>query len=165
MKVMLIPIVVNELRKVPKNLVKGLEELAISGGIKTIQIQHCWDRLEYWEESWRLEVTRWHSSYSIRPPAKQAWKPQKEWNNSNHKAFHPRDNIDRLYVSRKEGGRGLANIEDNVDASRQRLKDYIKKAQRKTDHDHQKRYWQHEDQQNRNNQKTKVGGRKTLWTF
>ena len=34
-----------------------------------------------------------------------------------HKALHPRDNADRLYVSRKEGGRGLASIEDSVDAS------------------------------------------------
>ena len=44
-----------------------------------------------------------------------------------HKALHPRDNIDRLYVSRKEGGRGLASIEDNVDASIQQHKDYIEK--------------------------------------
>ena len=29
-----------------------------------------------------------------------------------HKALHPRDDIDRLCVSRKEGGRGLASIED-----------------------------------------------------
>ena len=42
-----------------------------------------------------------------------------------HKALHPRDDVDRLYVSRKEEGRGLANIEDNVDASIQRLEDYI----------------------------------------
>ena len=42
-----------------------------------------------------------------------------------HKALHPRDDVDRLYVSRKEGGRGLASIEDSVDASIQRLKDYI----------------------------------------
>ena len=34
-----------------------------------------------------------------------------------HKALYPRDNIDRLYVSRKEGGRGIAGIEDCVDAS------------------------------------------------
>ena len=33
-----------------------------------------------------------------------------------HKALHPRDNVDRLYVSRNEGGRGLASIEDSVDA-------------------------------------------------
>ena len=44
-----------------------------------------------------------------------------------HKALHPRDDVDRLYVSRKEGGRGLASIEDNVDASIQRLEDYIQK--------------------------------------
>ena len=44
-----------------------------------------------------------------------------------HKALHPRDDVVRLYVSRKEGGRGLASIEDSVEASIQRLKDYIQK--------------------------------------
>ena len=44
-----------------------------------------------------------------------------------HKALHPRDDVDRLYVSRKEGGRGLASIEDSADASIQRLEDYIGK--------------------------------------
>ena len=43
------------------------------------------------------------------------------------KALHSRDDIDRLYVSKKEGGRGLASIEDSVDASIQRLEDYIQK--------------------------------------
>ena len=33
-----------------------------------------------------------------------------------HKALHPRDDIDRLYVSKKERGRGLTSIEDSVDA-------------------------------------------------
>ena len=47
-----------------------------------------------------------------------------------HKALHPRDDVDRLYVSRKEGGRGLASIEDSVDASIQRLNDYIEKQER-----------------------------------
>ena len=41
------------------------------------------------------------------------------------KALHPRYDVDRLYVSRREGGRGLASIEDSVDTSIQRLKDYI----------------------------------------
>ena len=44
-----------------------------------------------------------------------------------HKVLHPRDNIDRLYVSRKEGGRGLASIEDSVGTSIQRLEEYIEK--------------------------------------
>ena len=44
-----------------------------------------------------------------------------------HKALHPRDDVDRLGVSRKEGGRGLASIEDSADASIQRLEDYIGK--------------------------------------
>ena len=47
-----------------------------------------------------------------------------------HKALHPRDDVDRLYVSRKEGGRELATIEDSVDASIQHLEDYIEKHER-----------------------------------
>ena len=47
-----------------------------------------------------------------------------------HKALHPRDDVDRLYVQRKEGGRWLASIEDSVDASIQRLEDYIEKHER-----------------------------------
>ena len=43
------------------------------------------------------------------------------------KALHSSDNDDRLYVSRKEGGRGLARIEDSVETSIQRLENYIEK--------------------------------------
>ena len=44
-----------------------------------------------------------------------------------YNTLHPRDDVDSLYVSRKEGGRKLANTEDSVDASRQRLEDNIEK--------------------------------------
>ena len=47
-----------------------------------------------------------------------------------NKSLHPRDDVDRQYVPRKEGGRGLANIEDSVDISIQRLEDYIEKHER-----------------------------------
>ena len=46
-----------------------------------------------------------------------------------HKALHPRADVDRLYVSRKGGGRGLTSIENSVDASIQRLEDYKEKHQ------------------------------------
>ena len=42
-----------------------------------------------------------------------------------NKALHPRDDIDKLYVSRKEGGRGHTSSEDSVDASIQRIENYI----------------------------------------
>ena len=42
------------------------------------------------------------------------------------KALHPRDDVDRLYVPRKEGGSGLTSIEDSVDTSIHRLENYIK---------------------------------------
>ena len=45
-----------------------------------------------------------------------------------HKALHSRDDVDRLYVSRREGGRGLASIENSLDTSIQRLEDYIQKC-------------------------------------
>ena len=44
-----------------------------------------------------------------------------------HKALHPRNDVDRLYLSRKEGERGLAGIKDSVDASILRLNNYIEK--------------------------------------
>ena len=65
-----------------------------------------------------------------------------------HKALHTTDEVDRLYVSRKEGGRGLGSIQDSADISVQWLDDYIKKAQRKTNFSDQKQYWEHKYQQN-----------------
>ena len=44
-----------------------------------------------------------------------------------HKTMHPRYDVDRLYVSRKEGRRVLVSIKDSVDVSIQRLEDYIEK--------------------------------------
>ena len=44
-----------------------------------------------------------------------------------YKALHPRDDVDRLHVTRKEGGIAFASIEDNVVTSIQRLEDYIEK--------------------------------------
>ena len=47
-----------------------------------------------------------------------------------HKPLHRRDDVDRLYVSRKEGRRGFASIEDTVDALIQWLEDYIETHER-----------------------------------
>ena len=46
-----------------------------------------------------------------------------------HLVLHPRGDIDRLNVSRKEGGRGLTSTKDSIDASIQRLDDNIKSAE------------------------------------
>ena len=54
-----------------------------------------------------------------------------------HKALHPRDDVDKLWALRKEGGKGLASIKDSIDASIRRLEDYIVKTQRRTDYSHQ----------------------------
>ena len=41
------------------------------------------------------------------------------------------DDIDRLYISRKEGRGRLVSIEDSVDASIRRLKDFIRKRNKR----------------------------------
>ena len=41
--------------------------------------------------------------------------------------MHPRDDVERLYVSRREGGGGLASIEDSVASSILRLENSIQK--------------------------------------
>ena len=47
-----------------------------------------------------------------------------------HKALHPRDDNERLYVSRREGGRRPVSTEDSMDTSIHRLEDYIQKRER-----------------------------------
>ena len=47
-----------------------------------------------------------------------------------NKSLHPRDDVDRLYVSRKEGGRGFASTEDSVDIWIERLEYYVEKHER-----------------------------------
>ena len=44
-----------------------------------------------------------------------------------YKALYPRNDFDRLYVSRNEGGWSHSSIADNVDASIQRLEGYKEK--------------------------------------
>ena len=44
-----------------------------------------------------------------------------------HKVLHPRDEVDRLYVSKKEGGSELTSIEDSVDTLIRRFKGNIEK--------------------------------------
>ena len=44
-----------------------------------------------------------------------------------HKALYSKDDVDREYVTRNEGGRRLASTGDSVDASILQLEDYIRK--------------------------------------
>ena len=62
-----------------------------------------------------------------------------------HEDLHPRDDVNRLYVSRKEGRRGLASSEDSDDTSIQRLEDYIKKAV-ESNYSYQKQHRQPKEQ-------------------
>ena len=75
-----------------------------------------------------------------------------------HKALYPRDDVERVYVSRKEKGRELDSIEDSVNVPI-RLEDNIKSPD-------EHRLLQPETiqttQQNKNNQKMKMGRKPTV---
>ena len=45
-----------------------------------------------------------------------------------HNGLHPRSEVDRLYIPRKVGGRGLANAEDTVILDKISLEDHVKKS-------------------------------------
>ena len=47
-----------------------------------------------------------------------------------HKALHQRSDIDRMCKKKKKGESWLASIENCIDASIQRLEDYIKKKKK-----------------------------------
>ena len=42
-----------------------------------------------------------------------------------HNALHPKSNVDRLYLPRKDGGRGLLGVEDTVNIAKVSLKRYV----------------------------------------
>ena len=63
-----------------------------------------------------------------------------------HKALNPRNNIDILYVSRKEG----KSIDHSIYTSIQGLEDYIKKKEEWLISD-QLQNWKYEDKKNNNN--------------
>ena len=62
-----------------------------------------------------------------------------------HKALHSTDDLYILSMSRKEGGRRLATIEDT------RTQRLYKKELRKTNYSKQKQHWLHKAKQNNNN--------------
>ena len=43
-----------------------------------------------------------------------------------YQALHPRSNVDRLYLSRCEGGKGLVSLEECVIAEKRSLGQYLK---------------------------------------
>ena len=48
-----------------------------------------------------------------------------------HKALHPRDDIDKLYDSRKEGGWRSVSIEDYIECIHNRTREMYKRVQKK----------------------------------
>ena len=70
MKVTIIQMVIGVFGPLTKGLLKGLEDLKLADEWRPSKLQHYWERLEYWEESWRLEETCSHSNSNNRPSAK-----------------------------------------------------------------------------------------------
>ena len=70
MKVTIVPIVIGALGTVTKGLLKGLEDLEVSGRVETIQKNSIAEDGQNTETvSWRLEETCCHSNSSEKPSA------------------------------------------------------------------------------------------------
>ena len=42
-----------------------------------------------------------------------------------HNAYHPRSNVDRIYLPRKDGSKGLLSIEDTINTNILGLEEYV----------------------------------------
>ena len=103
-----------------RNLIKGINTWVVHLVIYSGPfLKWTWDELRQMDQRTRI----------IKGPGRfRSWRPSGDHpNNTMHKVLHPRDDVDRLHVPRKKGGRGLASTEDSVDASIQQLEDYIGK--------------------------------------
>ena len=65
-----------------------------------------------------------------------------------HKALHSKDDVDWLYVSRKEEG-SITSYHASIKDSTTQV--FTRKTRGRNDYSKQKLHWQHEDQQNDNN--------------
>ena len=81
MKVTIVPIVIGAFGTITKGLLKDLEDLEVGG--QNDKWEHCWERPEPRDESWRLEETCCHSNSSEKPSANTDAKKPKGVNNNN----------------------------------------------------------------------------------
>ena len=68
MKVTIIPIVIGAFGTVTKGLLRDWRTWKLEDEGRLSKLQH-WEQPEYWEESWRLEETCFHSNSNERPSA------------------------------------------------------------------------------------------------
>ena len=98
---------------------------------KNIQLGYR-NRIWYWKmchadnEKWEKRNNRRNRTAKLgNRNSEDKW--TKEQVMTMHKFLNPRDDINRLYMSRKKGKRGLNCIEDHVDTSIQGHQEYMKK--------------------------------------
>ena len=81
-----------------------------------------------------------------------------------HNGFHPKSNVDRLYLSRSEGGRGLNGVQYTVETAILGLRNYVRNSKERlliaarTIEKHEDRETQTEYKKGEKNEK------KTQWT-
>ena len=66
-----------------KNYQRDWRTWKLADELRPSKLQHYWERPEYWEESWRLEETCWHSNSSEIPSPNADMKNSKRVNSNN----------------------------------------------------------------------------------
>ena len=109
MKVTIIPIVIGAFGTVTKDYQSDWRTWELKDEGRPSKIQHCWEWAEYWEESWRLEETCWHSNASEKPLVNVDVK-NPLWGNNNYRICRTLDSTVPAYyrVKLKESERKIS---------------------------------------------------------
>ena len=85
---------------------------------KATRDKTIWQKPNQEKNTWLVLIVRYSVPFLkwTRQELKQIDQKTRKLMTTN-RVLHPRNNVDRLYVSKKEGGRRLARIEDSVDVS------------------------------------------------
>ena len=79
--------------------------------------------------SWAIPVLRYSAAFINWTKTELQWMDRRTRKLlTMHNGLHPRSNVDRAYISRKEGGRGLLCAEDTINLAKIGLERYVKES-------------------------------------
>ena len=79
--------------------------------------------------SWAIPVFRYPAAFINWTKTELQWMDERTRKLlTTHNGLHPRSNVDRTYIPRKEGGRGLLCVENTVHLAKIGLERYVKES-------------------------------------
>ena len=76
--------------------------------------------------TWAVSVVRYSAAFLGWSRLQQEEIDRRTRKKTMHNGFHPKSNVDRLYLSRSEGGRGLIGVQNTVETAILGLRNYVR---------------------------------------